>query len=324
LNGWVSLGVLVAAASVLLALLCAVALAIILRFAHDWLQRAAMKGRVGVILMLTVAPMLANALILTLALAPSALAAGGLISDHCLTSFHDHLHLCVTHLPTIGPGYAAWAVTSLGALAFGAAMWTALRTMAEARRVYRSLSVLAHRDGRDGVGWIDSPASLSLTAGLLRPRVFISSGFAHTMDELELDAAIAHERCHARERHGLLKLIAFCGSLLHLPSTRRTLLANLTLACERRADESAATEVGDRMSVASAILRAHRAASPAALVFGLADPTTLERRVQALLAPPTPSFRGGERRWILAITVIASAASIEVHHAVEVAMSLLV
>lgn len=322
MSGWVSLVVLVVASSVMLALACAGAMAVLLRVRRRWFERAAMAGRSRLLMMLAIAPMLASAVIMALCLAPSALAGLGLMSDHCVTSFHDHLHLCLRHLPTIGPGNAAWLLTAVAALAFGRALWSAGRALWSGTGVLRSLASLV-RSADGDVNWIDSPSSLSLTAGLFRPQVFISSGLAQALDRDELRAAIAHERCHAWERHGLVRLVAMCGAMLHAPATRRQLLELLALACERRADESAATEIGDRLPVASAIVRAHRAAPLPTLVLALSGSGELEKRVRALLAP-AERRRPTQHRWLVAFVVAGGAACFEVHHAVEVAMSLLV
>jgi len=343
MTGWGSLVVLMVAALAMLALACSLALAVAVRFGRRWLERAAMAGRIRLLLVLAIAPMLVGAVIMALCLAPSALAALGLMSDHCVTSFHDHLHLCLRHLPTIGPGNMAWLLTLIAAAALGRAVFSAAQALTKGMGVARSLATLVDgapsskspratfRDALPGdalptgarVGWIDSRACLSLTAGLLKPRVFISRGLANALDYDELGAAIAHERCHARERHSLVKLLAMCGSTLHGPRTRRALLELLALACERRADESAATEIGDRLPVASAIIRAHRVAPLPPLVLALSGHGALEKRVRALLAPPTQPPRT-TRRWVLTLAAAATIACFEVHHAVEVALSLLV
>lgn len=156
----------------------------------------------------------------------------------------------------------------------------------------------------------------------------MSRGMAQLLDAPELAAALAHERCHARERHGLIKLVALCGSVMHLPKVRRRLLELVSLACERRADEDAARRVGNRLSVASAILRAHRAAPKTGgpLVFALTGEgsTTITRRINALLSPAVPSEGGAETRVLVALAALGVAACFEVHHAVEAAISLLV
>lgn len=327
MNGWVSLGVLVAATSVLLALLCALLMAVGLRLGRPWLDRAAMEGRTKLLLLLAVAPMLISAVIMTACFAPSALAAVGLMSDHCLSSIHDHIHLCLQHLPTMMPGHTAWLLALLGAVAFTAAGLTATSSVVRGHRALRSLLALTSKRD-DSVVWIDSPASLALTAGIFDPSVFISNGFAHTLSEDELGAAVAHERCHARERHGVLKLVALCGSMLHGPATRRALLDLLALACERRADESAAEDVGDRLHVASAIVQAHRAtplmSSPLVLALRDGGASALERRVHALLDPPERLIQTSERRLLILLATVTTVASFEIHHAIEIAVSLLV
>lgn len=330
MTGWLSLAVLVAASSVLVAVLCAVAVALGVRWGDAWLDRMAMRGRVRLVLLMAVAPMAVSATILLLCFAPSVLASTGLMSDHCLQHFHDHLHLCFRHLPTIGPGATACIATAAGLVAFGAAARTAAVSLVRGLALRQSLSALARPSDEPtgSVHWVESSASLTLTVGLWRPRVFMSRGMAELLDPSELAAALAHERCHARERHGLLKLVALCGSVMHLPRVRRRLLELVSLACERRADEDAARRVGNRLSVASAILRAHRAAprSEGPLVFALTGdgPSTITRRINAMLAPAMPSDGAVETRLLVALAGLGVVACFEVHHAVEAAISLLV
>lgn len=329
MTGWASLAVLVAASSVLLAMVCALVVSLGVHFGETWLDDMAMRGRVRLVLLMAVAPMAASATILVLCFTPSLLAVAGLMSDHCLQHFHDHLHLCFQHLPTIGPGATACVATAAGLVAFAAATRTAAVSLRRGQALRRSLSSVARGsdDSAEPVHWVDSPASLTLTVGLWRPRVFMSRGMAALLDPSELAAALAHERCHARERHGLIKLVALCGSVMHLPGARRRLLQWVSLACERRADEDAARRVS-RLSVASAILRAHRAAPKTGgpLAFALTGdaPSTLSRRINALLAPAVPSEGSGETRLLLALCALGVAACFEVHHAVEAAISLLV
>lgn len=121
MSGWLSLAILVAASSVLLASVCALVVALGVRWGDAWLDRMAMRGRVRLVLLMAVAPMAVSSMILGLCFTPSLIAAVGWMSDHCLQHFHDHLHLCFRHLPTMGPGVTACVATIAGLLAFGAA-----------------------------------------------------------------------------------------------------------------------------------------------------------------------------------------------------------
>jgi beta-lactamase regulating signal transducer with metallopeptidase domain len=179
---------------------------------------------------------------------------------------------------------------------------------------------------REDVRWLDSPVAVSLTAGLLRPQVYLSSGMAARLSATELAAAVAHEHCHARERHGLWKLLAASLGSLHLPGVRRRLLELVDLACERRADEAAAARVGDRVHVASAIVRAHRVAPDLAspLVLALSrGGHNLSLRVRALLDDEVASAPASHR-WALAAIAALLASSHAIHHGVEHVLSLLV
>jgi Zn-dependent protease with chaperone function len=178
---------------------------------------------------------------------------------------------------------------------------------------------------------------LALTAGLLRPAVYLSSGLKRGLDDLELSAAIAHEQCHARERHALLKLVTTVAAMFHLPSARRELVSLLDLACERRADEFAATEIADRLRVASALVRAHRLIGERTFPrgTGIGDAATtmafahgsrrcLDQRVRALLKEAPCDPRGSRSTWMIGVGIAtASLAHHELHHAAEHVLALL-
>ena len=77
-----------------------------------------------------------------------------------------------------------------------------------------------------------------------------------------------------------------------------------------------------------AIVQAHRAApamsSPLVLALSDSGASALERRVHALLDPPERLIQTSERRLLILVTTMATVASFEIHHAIEVAVSLLV
>ncbi len=93
-------------------------------------------------------------------------------------------------------------------------------------------------------------------AGLLRPRVYLSTGALECLDHDALTAVLAHERHHAR-RHDPLRLAAgrvLAGSLFFLPWLGELFDRHQALA-ELSADESAINGVGaNRSALARAML----------------------------------------------------------------------
>lgn len=202
--------------------------------------------------------------------------------DHC--SHHGgHPHLCPWHLVETGTREGWLLLASIGALLLVAAT-RAVFDVARARRLTRSL--VEGRCERTRV--LDTAEPFSAAVGLLSPVVIVSRGLAEALTPVELDAAIAHERAHARRRDALrLWLVRTLWTLVPRAASR-TLLAELALACEEACDRTSAEAVGDPLIVADAIVKASRAMQPLDLATAIGfGATTIERRVRALLDPPT-------------------------------------
>lgn len=107
-----------------------------------------------------------------------------------------------------------------------------------------------------GARLIEDERPLAFCAGLLRPRVYVSTGAVALLDERALIAVLEHERHHARRRDPL-RLAAgrvLAGSLFFVPGLRELARHQQTLA-ELGADEAAvAVAPGGRPALARAIL----------------------------------------------------------------------
>jgi hypothetical protein len=323
-SGW--LGTLQLAA--LVAALAALAAVIGAALAYPWLRsrarRLAPEARVRLLAALCAAPLALPALALSLCLLPSLLAALGLHADHC-PRHAEHLHLCVTHRPPPLPlpwslAAGLGAVPAVGALALGAVF------AGRSRRLRRSLERMASGALRGDVRLVEASLPLCVTAGLLRPRIFVSERFAAALPQAQLEVALEHECAHVRRRDGLRKLAAAALSWPHLPALRRRLLGDLSLACEQACDARAARCCGDRLRVAEAILAAERLAGGAAPGEGCAfGGSTLPERVLQLLdaEPPPPLGRLARRVWLGVAAAAALALADPLHHLAEHALALL-
>ncbi len=284
------------------------------------LPRVSPEARARLLTAVSAAPVAVPALLVLLCLLPSLLNRVGLHGDHC--PYHaEHAHLCVTHRPPALP--IPWAASSLlGAAPLAAAVALGAVACARSRRVRRSLALGSSGALRDDVRLVASPLHLSVTAGVLRPQVFVSERFAAELPAELLDVVIEHERAHARRRDGLRKLAADALAAGHLPWLRRRLRADLSLACEQACDAEAARRVGDRLRVAETILAAERLLARcggprAACAFG---GSTVPERVDLLLdEAPRAADRTPARAVLAALAAVALALGLAdpVHHLAE-------
>jgi hypothetical protein len=113
------------------------------------------------------------------------------------------------------------------------------------------------------VSVVDDDVPQAFCAGLLRPRVFISSGAVDLLGGDELAAVVRHEQQHLAA-HDPLRLAAarvLEQALFFLPALRPLGNRSDELA-EQRADAAAVAAAGDRAPLASALL-AFDASTPA-------------------------------------------------------------
>jgi hypothetical protein len=156
-----------------------------------------------------------------------------------------------------------------------------LRTVSSRARHRRLVDLLAQQTP-GGVAILDHPAAVAYCVPGIRPRIVISAGTIDLLDELELDAVLAHERGHAAERHGLVMLPLVCVSraLRFIPYAR---LAPSSVAAllEMAADDYAARRE-DMGALVSALVSMATAGAPPSCAFGM-NGGLISRRVERLL-----------------------------------------
>lgn len=289
-------------------------------------RRAAADGRLSWCVAWCWLPVWMATALLAGCYAPWALAGLGWSHDHC-NDHGGHIHLCLQHVLAADMRAAAWLLLgAIGAwLALGAG--ELLGDVRRSRDARQALDALA--GGPDGLNVVDADVPWSVTVGIWSPRIFVTSALLRMLSSEARQAVLAHERCHARERHALAKLVAMVGALVFRPSTRRALLGQVALACERRSDEHAAQAVGDRLEVAAALLTARRALGrhlPLGVLAFDDAASSFETRIRGLAAPP-PVARGSWARFGIAVCGVAGLAvwsGHALHHEVETLLSLFV
>jgi Zn-dependent protease with chaperone function len=253
-------------------------------------------------------------------------------ADHCEAHGH-HLHLCLAHggewATRVAPVALVAALMTALAIQLGAALAGILRSQRVVAALRRAGTVHEH-DGLEVVV-APSPHRLSLTAGIVRPRVYLSTAVWTALDDEERAAVLAHEAAHARAHDVLWRLCLGAMASLAAPSVGTRLLRLWIDATERLRDHDAATATGDAAVVGSALLTVARvpAAPRLAASAGLSADADLAGRVEALLAD-APAGRLASRRiaglsalggvLLLAVALIAAE---PLHHALETLLAAL-
>jgi hypothetical protein len=190
-------------------------------------------------------------------------------------------------------------LAALGSLVTARAVTGAVRELRASRRFHR-LIAREQPQALHGVLLIADPHPRAFCAGLIRPRVYLSTGAIAVLDDAALSAVLAHERHHARRRDPLRLATGrvLAQALFFLPELGDLVDRQQALA-ELSADESAVNAVpANRSALARAMLSFSDApASGGSAGIDLA-------RVDYLLGDP-PSWRFPAILCLAAASVLA-------------------
>lgn len=211
-------------------------------------------------------------------------------------------HISVLGQPLSYPtaNFAAVAVLALALLGLtvaAVAIAGMAREVAAARRFARSLPAIGHMND---VVVLSDDRPRAFCAGLLRPRVYVSSGAVATLDGEALNAVLLHERHHAQRRDPLRLA---CGrvaarALFFIPGLNDLVDRQQALA-ELSADETAMNAAPEnRSALARAMLGFYDGTRPG-------DPVGIDpARIDHVLGE-TPAWRFPVVLSLLALAVIA-------------------
>ena len=317
----------------LLSAAAALALQLAWPLARPRLARLSPRRRLLALRAYAIAPMVAGPVLVALSYLAPTLAWLWPSIDHCHTHPHLHPNLCFLHPPTEGGGALTWGLL-LVALAWITARslsfsWRVWRSMRALRPLLEAARPLAGAEAR----LLEVSPPLAFTAGLWRPVSAVSEGLIAALSGDELAAVLAHEAAHARARDPLWQLWAQLSLELAFPARpRRQLLSDLSLCTERCRDEEACAAPGQRLEMASALVKMARlgvrpVGAPAPLGVAFFGAPALVTRAEALLEVSAPQASGGAglRRRHLKQGLIAASAALAspLHHLVEAALGLL-
>lgn len=181
---------------------------------------------------------------------------------------------CGRLLPSLGPaGYLELAFSLL----VGASLVRGARSLArQLRATRRYVGALRPTGETREVAGTDCRVTAgrtpqALCAGYLTPRIYVSRGAFETLAPGELRAVVAHERHHLRHRDPLRLLVAgvLADALFFLPALKR-IGERYAALIELGADEAAVRALGERRTLAGALLKFGDLDAPAVAVAGIA------------------------------------------------------
>ena len=214
------------------------------------------------------------------------------------TSVWIVLHACARAIATAASVPTVLAVALAGSI-WGLMFWHLCRQAHVGRRAIRharrhavvpprGVGRAAHDLGIRRLIVTDLPENLAFSAGLLRPTVVVSSALIDSLEPAPLEAVLAHEAAHAKNRDPLCQVLAHAvgRGLWIAPAARRT-AEHQRLRYELAADEYASAWAG-RRALAEALLAFHSASESAGAPAIAGGGTTLGARIDALVPGARP------------------------------------
>ena len=296
-----------------------------------YLRRLPPAAEAGLLLAFAGAPALAGLSLVALALSPSLAHLLGIAVDHCHQHGH-HAHFCPTHTPLWVGSSLDWLILTAAVLAVASMAGDLPRRLWRVRRTVRILERL-HQSSPKSESWgvVDTDAPLAVTAGLIRPRIYLSTRLLDALSPTELAVVVEHEQAHRRRREGPRPLVAELLARMHLAPIRKRLLADLSLASERACDEEAALAASGRLGVAQTLLKVARLngahPEPSDALLPTVTGADLEARVEAMLRPASAQRPMLRPLFFLGASLVLAFGGIHadrLHHGIESALHLLI
>jgi beta-lactamase regulating signal transducer with metallopeptidase domain len=289
-----------------IALSAGVVIGVVGPFAIRPLRRVSPGARSIILNLTAIAPLIAGLL------------GAKLIAHHC----HADIAACASHARADN----STLLMALGAGTLGAlVVWFGLSAFDLVSQSNRSVRLLrAASDGmRNGAALLKTNAVVAVSAGLVRPRIYIGDAFSAALEDKDLKVILAHEEAHGARRDALVRLLTALLSVGQLPHFRLRLLSELELAQEQLCDRKSAEHYG-AIATAETLLKVERLkqtmgsqSHALCTAFGQSD---IEARTRALILP---DFRLTYQA-VLTFTVLAIMGAITlfiaaepVHHEVE-------
>lgn len=208
-------------------------------------------------------------------------------------------------------------VLALGVFSFSVlllAVRSTVRQIRASRKFVSALPTVGLRQvGPTQVVLFTDASPQAFCAGLLRPRIYLSTGTVENLSDGELEAVVAHESHHARYRDPLRILLArvLSEALFFLPALHNFGKSYSALT-ELAADETAVRSSGGPRYLASALLQFDQRSNPT--VAGIAP-----ERVDSLIGErPRFELPLALLAWALVVITVITVVALRITQATDV------
>lgn len=174
---------------------------------------------------------------------------------------------------------------------------------------------------------LESQVPTAFSAGIIRPRCYVTTGLVEQVSETDLGIILDHERAHIRHKDTQKKLLFSLFASLYPRSVARGMNRLFSLACEQRADAQVCTSYSN-VDIAQTLVKVARLQRcfagnlhPAMVShFAASD---IDLRVRALVSPERSQLLPwGYCLLFLGVITLLSAVGVDaLHHVVEAAFS---
>ena len=152
------------------------------------------------------------------------------------------------------------------------------------KSVPRLKKVIADASLRNEVILLPAAERVAFTAGLWRPRIFVSAGLVDGLNDQQLEAVLLHEEHHAQRRDPFRALVArsLAMTLFFLPILR-DMSRYYHIGKEIEADAAAVRQQRSRAHIASALCALGASNAPGfAGAVGFGEASSIQARIDAL------------------------------------------
>jgi hypothetical protein len=121
-------------------------------------------------------------------------------------------------------------------------------------KTYRFVSTLTILDEQDGLVYIENDFNHAFTAGILRPKIYISDKLLETLNEKELNAVKEHEKFHQKTFDPFLKVVVdFVKNAMPFFPFKRRVFDSYEVLVELSADLYAERKLNTKLDVITAL-----------------------------------------------------------------------
>jgi Zn-dependent protease with chaperone function len=245
---------------------------------------------------------------------------------------HCHYEVMVTscrpHEPMSLTRFAFFGFLAVPALCILATVSIFMRRMRLHGRVIRDLRACSRYDSMLGAWVVDSRRIFAFCVGIFRRRIFVSEELLGSIAPAQSQIVLDHERAHARRADALSLFTLQVLTLPFFPDARRGLAAELLISVEYECDQYAASQCGDQLAVAEALVglgrlrqRGHPGESESISLSAFSVlGQSLERRISWLVQSPLPirvSWAVLIERFICYAVIVSFIIAEPVHHGLE-------